>query len=243
MDRSIASDVLKWKPKWRCSVNAVVLSMSLSHMHTALPHFPLVTVLLFAIGCTDTAVDAPARTANGSAQLGTKMESDAASDPPSEDSAPVGPEQEIHGGQTLSQWIDQTRNGSTLSDRQDALQVLRNAGLNHDRERTLVAFSAALTQPDLQALAAAGLTKAGPPVSDSIKRQLYDIVASELDGNSSEPNNGLLMRVFGALGAIGDAVDVSKLQDLSLKYPDRAVVAKLSQQAVGNITQRSESNR
>ena len=212
-------------------------------MQTTLPHLPLLTVLLLATGCTDAAVDAPATAAKDSAQLATNNESDAASDPPTGDTAPVGPEQEIQGGKTLSQWIDQTRNGSTTSDRQDALQVLRNTGLIHDRERTIAAFSAALTEPDLQSLAAAGLSKAGPPVSDSIKRQLYDIVASELDGKSSEPNNGLLMRVFGALGAIGDADDVSKLQDISSRYSDQTFVAKLLQQAVGNITQRSESNR
>ena len=208
-------------------------------MHTALPHLTLLTALILAMGCNDAAVDAPATTAKKNAQT----ESDAASDPSTGDTAPVDPEQEIQGGKTLSQWIDQTRNGSTTSDRQDALQVLRNAGLIHDRERTIAAFSAALTQPDLQALAAAGLKKAGPPVSDSIKRQLYDIVASELGGSSSEPDNGLLMRVFGALGAIGDADDVSKLQDISARYSDQTFVAKLTQQAVGNITQRSESNR
>jgi len=149
-------------------------------------------------------------------------------------------EQEIHGGMTLSQWIDQCQNGSSVEDRQDALQVLRNVGLKHDRERTLEAFSVALADPELQALVAAGLRKAGPPVSASTKTKLYDIIASELEGNDRDaPNTGLLMRVFGAIGAIGDADDIPKLQTLSSEHADETFVSQFAQRAINSIEQRS----
>lgn len=150
-------------------------------------------------------------------------------------------EQEIH-GKALAQWINQSLDGNSVEDRQDALQVLRNVGLNHDRERTLDAFSKALKDPELQALAAAGLRKAGPPIPASTKTQLYHVIASELEGKDrNAPNTGLLMRVLSALGATGDADDIPKLQALISEHADVRLVSQLSQRAIDSIEGRSGS--
>ena len=41
----------------------------------------------------------------------------------------TGEEKELSGGKTLTEWIAQAKNALKLSDREDALQTLRNLGL------------------------------------------------------------------------------------------------------------------
>lgn len=51
-------------------------------------------------------------------------------------------------GKPLDEWISQAKDGPTLEDRHNALQVLRNDGLKHDRDRTLRAFTDALSDKE-----------------------------------------------------------------------------------------------
>ncbi len=155
---------------------------------------------------------------------------------------------EIYGGKTLDEWIGQAKQGRRLEDREDALQVLRNHGLRHDRDKTLRAFTELLSDkaPTVRSLAAVGLRKAGRPTDPKAAAKLVEIISQDLSGlklprKAGEVGGefGGVMRAIGALEVIGETDHIPALKRVSENEKVDSIIRQSAAKAVGQIEKRA----
>lgn len=147
-------------------------------------------------------------------------------------------------GKSLNAWITQSKNGPTLEDRHNALQVLRNDGLRLSREKTINAFTEALSDqnPTVQSLAAAGITKAGIPTNPKVLPKLVEIISKDLsDENPNTDGFGLAARAFTALEEVGDPAQVPALRKVAEDDHIHVLLRQLASKAVRRIEHRANT--
>lgn len=157
---------------------------------------------------------------------------------------------ERYGGKTLDEWIVQAKQGRRLEDRENALQIVRNFGLRHDREKTLRTFTELLSDKALtvRSLSAAGLRKAGKPTDPMAAAQLVEIICRDLSGlkfprGTAEIDYefGLVLRVISALEVIGEAENVPALQRVSENPGNDSTIRLAAERAIRQIDKRASA--
>lgn len=157
-------------------------------------------------------------------------------------------ESELYGGKTLDEWITQARLGRALGDRENALQIVRNFGLRHDRDKALHAFTELLSDKALtvRSLSAAGLRKAGKPTDQMAVAKLIDIISQDLSGlkfprgtGEADGEFGLVSRVIGALEVIGEEDHVAALNRVSKDQNVDSTIRQAAEKAVRQIEKRA----
>lgn len=157
---------------------------------------------------------------------------------------------ELYGGKTLDEWIEQAKQGRRLEDREDALQVLRNHGLRHDRDKTLRAFTDLLSDKahTVRSLAAVGLRKAGQPTDPMVAAKLVKIISQDLSGlkfpgKAGEVGGefGGVMRALGTLEVIGETNHIPALQRVSENQKVDSIIRQAAAQAVRQIEKRASA--
>ena len=161
-------------------------------------------------------------------------------------------------GKTLDAWIVQAKKGATLEDRHNALQVLRNDGLSHDRARTLRAFADALSDktPSVRSLAAAGLIKAGKPTDPRALKKLVELISKDLSatkppqlqpgkastghGKASKASSGIdfPVREIRALGELGEAQHILVLRRITANKKVHPLLRQFAENAIRQIKKR-----
>lgn len=146
-------------------------------------------------------------------------------------------------GKSLDEWITQVKNGPTLEDRHNALQVLRNDGLGHNRKKTLSAFTDALSDkvPTVQSLAAAGLLKAGRPTDPAALPKLVKIISGDLSIIKPPSDEfGLVIRTIRAIEAVGDKHQKLALRGVSENRKAHILIRRFATDAIRTIESRDE---
>ena len=159
------------------------------------------------------------------------------------------PKKPLIRGKTIDAWIKQSKQGPTLEDRHNALQVLRNDGLTHHREKTLRVFTEALSTkvPTVQSLAAAGLRRAGRPTDPQAPRKLGEIVSKDLStvkpplGGREAVNFGLVTRVLTALAEVGDEAEIPVLKRIAEDKRVNVILRQYASKAIRQIESRSDA--
>ena len=159
-------------------------------------------------------------------------------------------------GKAFDAWIAQAKNGSTLEDRQNALQVLRNDGLEYDRDRTIRAFADALSDeaPSVRSLAAAGLMKAGSPTDPEAVERLVEILSKDLSGakppeRNSEKASGdsseseFPIREIRALGVIGEEDHIPVLRRIAENEDVHALLRQFAERSARQIEKRRDRSQ
>lgn len=151
-------------------------------------------------------------------------------------------------GKSLDEWIAQSKEGTTLEDRHTALQVLRNDGTQQNREKTLRAFTDALSakEPTVQSLAAAGLLKAGRPTEPNALTQLVTLISKDLSAAKPSLDNsganhiqfGMATRVIRAIGEVGDEHHVAALRRITENNRMHALLRQYATKAIRQIESR-----
>ena len=154
-------------------------------------------------------------------------------------------------GKTLEAWIAQLDKSRTLEDRQNALQVLRNDGLRIDRERTLRAFSDALSDksPSVRSLAAAGLLKAGRPTDPQALARLAEIISADLStarppestSDKEDDDVGFPIREIRAVGEIGEEEHIAALRTITENQKVHLLLRQFADRAIRQIRKRAET--
>ena len=149
---------------------------------------------------------------------------------------------------TLDEWIGHAKQWRKLEDREDALQVLRNHGLRHDRDKTLRAFTELLSDkaPTVRSLAAVGLRKAGRPTDPKAAAKLVEIISQDLSGlklprKAGEVGGefGGVMRAIGALEVIGETNHIPALKRVSENEKVDSIMRQSAAKAVVQIEKRA----
>lgn len=153
-------------------------------------------------------------------------------------------DKELHGGLSFNQWIDRVQQGK-LEDREDALQVMRNLGLRHNRERTIAVFTAALADKEItiRSLSAVGLKKAGRPVPEETVIALLKSIETELDrvekgGRRTDPGLGVVIRSWNALEVLAEKPQFAALQKLAEDDRMPNLAQRFARQAVKTVERR-----
>lgn len=164
-------------------------------------------------------------------------------------------DRELVRGKAIDDWITQSKKGPTLEDRHNALQVLRNDGLNHHREKTLSAFTDALSAkpPTVQSLAAAGLRVAGRPTDPNALTKLCEIISRDLSSAKppqGQPNIasrdgedfGLAVRAIRAIEVLGDEAQIPVLRQISENKHVHVILRQFASKAIRQIENRSDGS-
>lgn len=158
---------------------------------------------------------------------------------------------ERHGGKTLDEWIVQAKQGRRLEDREHALQIVRNFGLRHDRNKALRTFTELLSDKALtvRSLSAAGLHKAGKPTDPMAAAKLVEAISRDLSGlnfprgtEEADGEFGLVLRVMGALEVIGETDHVAALRQVAENEKIDSIIRQAAEKAVRQIKKQSEAS-
>lgn len=160
-------------------------------------------------------------------------------------------------GKSLDAWISQAKAAPKLDDRHTALQVLRNDGLQHNRERTLEAFVLGLSDnvPTVRSLSAAGLMKAGLPTHSNAGQSLVDAITKDLwpvkkpkKNTSTKPGlpkdvSAMPIREIRALGIIGKPEQIQLLQKIKQDESLDQLLRKFAVDSIRQIEQRQKREK